>query len=29
MIAPGRLRFVTHLDVDREGIEHAVRAFAA
>jgi len=29
VIAPGRLRFVTHLDVDRAGVEHAVRAFAA
>jgi len=29
VIAPGRLRFVTHLDVDRAGVEHAVRAFVA
>jgi threonine aldolase len=29
MIAPGRLRFVTHLDVDRAGIEQAIEAFAA
>jgi threonine aldolase len=29
MIAPGRLRFVTHLGVDREGVDHAVEAFAA
>ncbi len=29
VIAPGRLRFVTHLGVDREGVDHAVEAFAA
>jgi threonine aldolase len=29
VIAPGRIRFVTHLDVDRAGVEQAVRAFAA
>lgn len=29
VIAPGRIRFVTHLDVDRAGVDQAVRAFAA
>jgi threonine aldolase len=29
VIAPGRIRFVTHLDVGRVGVEQAVRAFAA
>ena len=29
VIAPGRLRFVTHLDVDRAGVERAVEAFNA
>ena len=29
VIAPGRLRFVTHLGVDRAGVERAVEAFAA
>ena len=29
VISPGRLRFVTHLDVDRAGVERAIEAFAA
>ncbi len=29
VIAPGRLRFVTHLDVDRAGVERAIEVFAA